>query len=256
MDRLLEATYRVEQRHFWWTGLRRFVRPLVADALAGRSNPRILDCGCGTGANLVMLGEFGRASGFDVSRHGLEFARGYGQRRLAHASITRVPFAADTFDLVTALDVLYSLSESDEAIALAEIRRVLKPGCCLIVNVAALGVLRGNHAVFGAELRRSTRRRLRAVLTRAGFEVVRLTYSNASIFPLILAVRTGQRLMGLASPEEAGTDVVLPAAPVNAALSALLRLEARALRVVDMPIGSSLLCVARKPALSGVEGAG
>jgi hypothetical protein len=52
--------------------------------------------------------------------------------------------------------------------------------------------------------------------------------------------------MGLASPEEAGTDVVVPAAPVNALLGGLLRLEARALRVVDMPIGSSLLCVARK----------
>jgi SAM-dependent methyltransferase len=250
MDRLLEATYRVEQRHFWWTGLRRFVRPLVADALAGRSNPRILDCGCGTGANLVMLGEFGRASGFDLSRDGLGFARRYGQRCLAHASITHVPFADRTFDLVTALDVLYSVSESDEAVALAEIRRVLKPGCCLIVNVAALNLLRGNHAIFGAELRRSTRRRLRAVLTRAGFEVVRLTYSNASIFPLIFAVRTGQRLMGLASPEEAGTDVVLPAAPVNAALSGLLWLEARALRIVNMPIGSSLLCVARRPVTS------
>ena len=52
--------------------------------------------------------------------------------------------------------------------------------------------------------------------------------------------------MGLATPEEAGTDVVLPPAPVNGLLTLLLRVEARALRVVDMPIGSSLLCVARK----------
>ena len=131
--------------------------------------------------------------------------------------------------------MLYSLSEDDEAIAIGELHRVLKPASHLIVNVAALNVLRGNHAVFGAELRRSTRRRLRAVLTRAGFEVTRLTYSNASIFPLIFAVRTGQRLMGLASPEEAGTDVVIPSAPVNAMLSGLLELESRALRVIDMP---------------------
>jgi ubiquinone/menaquinone biosynthesis C-methylase UbiE len=246
MDRLLEATYRVEQRHCWWTGLRRFARPLVADALAGRSDPRILDCGCGTGANLVMLGEFGRTTGFDLSLRGLEFARAYGQRRLARASVTHIPFADASFDLVTAFDVLYTLIEDDEALAIREMHRVLKPGCQLIVNVAALNVLRGNHSVFGAEVRRSTRRRLRAVLTRAGFAITRLTYSNASIFPLILAVRTGQRMMGLASPEEGGTDVVVPAAPLNALLAGLLRLEARALRVVDMPIGSSLLCVARK----------
>jgi SAM-dependent methyltransferase len=247
MDRLLEATYQVEQRHFWWTGLRSFVRPLVAEALAGRSNARILDCGCGTGANLVLLSEFGRASGFDLSWRGLEFARTYGQRRTAQASMTHIPFAADTFDLVTAFDVLYSLREEDETRAIAEIRRVLKPGGTLIVNVAALTILRGNHAVFGSEVRRSTRRRLRGLLSRAGFNVTRLTYSNASLFPLILTVRTTQRLMGLASPEEAGTDVVIPFAPINALLTTMLRLEARALRVMDMPIGSSLLCVARRP---------
>jgi SAM-dependent methyltransferase len=247
MDRLLEATYRVEQRHFWWAGLRSFVRPLVADALAGCANPRILDCGCGTGANLVLLGEFGRASGFDLSWRGLELAQQYGQRRVAQASMAQIPFSDEIFDLVTAVDVLYSLNEADESAAVAEMLRVLKPGGTLIVNVAALGILRGNHAVFGSEVRRSTRRRLRGVLSKAGFEVTRLTYSNASLFPLILVVRTAQRLMGLASPEEAGTDVVVPIAPVNAMLTALLRLEARALRVMDMPIGSSLLCVARKP---------
>jgi hypothetical protein len=62
----------------------------------------------------------------------------------------------------------------------------------------------------------------------------------------MLTVRTGQRVVGLATPEEAGTDVVLPPAPINGLLSLLLQIEARALRVVDMPIGSSLLCAARK----------
>jgi SAM-dependent methyltransferase len=207
----------------------------------------MLDCGCGTGANLVMLGEFGRASGFDLSWDGLEFARRYGQPRLAHASITHVPFASGTFDLVTAFDVLYSLSEEAEATAVTEMFRILRPGGTLIVNVAALRILRGNHSVFGSEVRRSTRRRLRGVLSRAGFDVARLTYSNASLFPLMLVVRTGQRLMGLSTPEEAGTDVVLPPAPINGLLTTLVRLEARALRFMDMPIGSSLLCVARKP---------
>jgi SAM-dependent methyltransferase len=246
MDRLLEATYRVEQQHFWWKGLRGFARPLVADALSGRPDPRILDCGCGTGANLVMLGEFGHASGFDLTFRGLELAHKYGQRRVAQASITEMPFGDDAFDLVTAFDVLYSLTEEQETAGLAEIRRVLKPGGTLIVNVAALRILRGNHSLFGAEVRRSTRRRLRRLLSEAGFRVTRLTYSNALLFPLMLAVRTGQRVMGLATPEEAGTDVVIPPAPLNSLLTLLLRIEARALRVVDMPIGSSLLCVARK----------
>lgn len=247
MDRLLEATRRAEQRHFWFRGFRGFVRPLVAHAVAGRTSPTILDCGCGTGANLVLLNEYGRAYGFDMSWEGLGFARGYGQSRIARASITHVPFPDTAFDLVTAFDVLYSLSESQETDAVAEMYRVLRPGGTLIVNVAALSVLRGRHSVFGSEVRRSTRRRLRAVLARQGFEVVRLTYTNFVLFPLMLAVRTAQRAMGLTTPEEAGTDIGVPPSAVNETLSAMLRLEAGVLRWTDMPIGSSLLCVARRP---------
>jgi SAM-dependent methyltransferase len=253
MDRLLEATRRAEEQHFWFRGFRAFVRPLVADALNGASSANILDCGCGTGANLVMLTEFGRAFGFDISWHGLQFARGYGQPRVAHASISNVPFATESFDLVTAFDVLYSLRDDQEAAALDEIFRVLRPGGTLIVNVAALNVLRGNHSVFGSEVRRSTRRRLRHVLDSHGFEVSRLTYTNFSLFPLMLAVRTAQRVIGLATPEEAGTDIMVPPKPVNAFLAFLLKLEARVLRVADMPVGSSLLCLARKPSTASTS---
>src|SRR5687768_74811 len=246
MDRLLEATRRVEQSHFWWIGFRRFFEPLIAAATRGVQGALILDCGCGTGANLRLLGRYGNSFGFDISQTGLEYARQYGESRVVNASITNVPFETATFHLVTAFDVLYSLSEEQEACAVDEMFRVLRPGGTLLVNVAALKILRGNHSIFGDEVRRSTRRRLRRVLSRAGFTVERLTYTNASLFPLMLAVRTAQRMTGLATSEEAGTDIVLPPRPLNAALAAVLRLEARALRVVDMPIGSSLLAVARK----------
>ena len=247
MDALLEATRRVEQGHFWWKGLRSFVRPLVGAAVDGVRAPRILDCGCGTGANMVMLGEFGRAFGFDLSSRGLEYARHYGQTRIARACITQMPFREAAFDLVTVFDVLYSLNEDQETAAVEEAFRMLRPGGALIVNVAALSILRGQHSVFGGEVRRSTRRRLRAVLGRSGFEIQRLTYTNASLFPLMLVVRTTQRLVGLATPEEAGTDVAMPPAVLNWLLGVLVSCEALALRVMDMPIGSSLLCVARKP---------
>ena len=247
MDRLLEATRQAEQVHFWFRGFRQFVRPLLASAATGLSSPRILDCGCGTGANLRMLGEFGRAFGFDITWRGLEFARAYEQRRLVQASATDIPFASGGFDIVTAFDVLYALRDEDEARALTEMHRVLRPGGTLIVNVAALTILRGSHSVFGAEVRRSTRRRLEGLLRDHGFTVARATYTNFTLFPLMLAVRTAQRAIGLPTPEEAAADIAVPAAPVNALLSSLLTFEAAALRLVNMPIGSSILCVAHKP---------
>ena len=246
MDRLLEATYQAEQRHFWFRGFARFVQPLVAQAVAGVSSPRILDCGCGTGHNMRMLSAWGEVSGFDLATGGFGFARGYGQHRLARASVTDIPFRSEHFDLVTAFDILACLHQPEEERALSEIRRVLRPGGAFVLNTAALPLLRGQHAVFGREVRRATRPRLRVALRAAGFDILRITYTNFSLFPLVAPVRIGQRLIGLSTPEETGADIAVPSAPVNAVLTALVSAEAAALRVMNMPIGSSLLALARK----------
>jgi hypothetical protein len=71
--------------------------------------------------------------------------------------------------------------------------------------------------------------------------VRRLSYTNCTILPIVAAVRLWQRRTGHVESQE---EITVPAAPINAALSAALALEAAALRVVNMPIGSSLLAVA------------
>jgi SAM-dependent methyltransferase len=192
-----------------------------------------------------MLSAFGEVWGFDLAWGGFRFAREYGQRRLARASVTEIPFKSGHFDLVTAFDILACLHEPEEARALAEITRVLRPGGAFVLNTAALPFLHGQHAVFVREVRRATRPRLRASLERAGFEVLRITYTNFTLFPLVAPVRIGQRLIGLSTPEETGTDIALPPAPLNTLLTTLVTAEAAALRRFNMPIGSSLLALAR-----------
>jgi SAM-dependent methyltransferase len=159
-----------------------------------------------------------------------------------------VPFAAETFDIVTSFDVLYCLETPVEQAAVGEMWRVLKPGGSLIVNVAGMNILKGNHSVLSAELRRYSRSSLRALLEQAGFRIERLTHTNAALFPITLGVRLAQRLMGLAAEEDALGEISIPPAPVNAILSAALSVEARVQRVMSLPFGSSLLCLARKPA--------
>jgi SAM-dependent methyltransferase len=247
MERLLEATYRAEQDHFWFRGFRRFVAPLLAAASPRpKDATQILDCGCGTGANLQMLSRYGRPFGFDLTERGLQFGRGAGLTRIARASVTAIPFPTASFDIATSFDVLYSLTDTQEAAAVTEMHRILRPGGGLVLNVAALEMLRGNISEFSGELRRYDRPRLRRSLERAGFTIERLTYTNAMLFPMIAAVRFAQRLSGSTTSQRPDSDFEIPAAPVNAALSGLLHVEATALRLVDMPFGSSLLCLARK----------
>jgi SAM-dependent methyltransferase len=246
MDKLLDATHEAEQTHFWFRGFQMFIRPLLERAAGGRSALRVLDAGCGTGNNLSMVGEFGRAYGFDLTWRGLGYARAAGHPRIAQATILAIPFADGAFDLVTSFDVLACLSAADGVNALREIHRVLKPGGALVLNTAALKILHGNHSVVAAELHRYTRRELKQSIERAGFRIERLSYTNAALMPIVLPVRVAQRLAGLATPEEAGTDFAIPPGFINSLLSGTLALEARVLRRIDMPIGSSLLCLAWK----------
>jgi hypothetical protein len=126
--------------------------------------------------------------------------------------------------------------------------RVLKPGGSMVLNLAALEILRGSHAVLAEEVRRYDKAMVRRALARAGLVPERITYTNFSLFPLMLATRTWQRFRGAARPEALTAEISVPSVPVNAALTALLSLEARALRLTDLPFGSSLLVLARKPA--------
>lgn len=246
MDRLLELTHRAEQTHFWFRGFRRFVAPVLARAAGGRTGLTLLDCGCGTGNNLKMLAPYGTAFGFDITFRGLEFARQYGLTRVAHASIGEIPFPDATFDIVTTFDVLYGLPDALEQAAVREVTRVLKPGGYALFTVAALESLRGGHGSLANELRRYTTTSIAQLMERHGLEVVHVAYTHFAIFPVVYAVRAWQRWRGGGQARPSETEISIPSAPVNALLTAALVVESWAQRVVNMPIGSSALCLARK----------
>jgi SAM-dependent methyltransferase len=244
-DRLLSATAEAEATHFWFRGFRQFVTPLLEQAAAGRRDLHVLDCGCGTGRNLPMLESWGRAVGIDYTFSGLARAHAAGRRRVAQATSAALPFPNASFDLVTSFDMLQVVSDAVEAATFRELARVLRPGGALVANVAAMAILRGDHALLSEESRRYSRRELETKLAAAGFTVERITHTNATLFPLMLAVRTAQRLRGA---RVAASDITLPPTVVNAVLSGILSLEAQVVRRVSLPFGSSILCLARRRA--------
>jgi SAM-dependent methyltransferase len=247
VDRMLEETYRAEQRHFWFQGFRRFVLPFIQEAISGLTRPRLLDCGCGTGSNLRFLQQFGAAFGVDLTWRGLQFAHGHGLTRLAQGSVAALPFGSGLIDLALSFDVLYCLDDEDERRAIAEMHRVLRPGGAVIVNAAALDMLKGDHSALVSEVRRYTREGLRVKLERAGFRVDRVTYTNAALFPVMAAVRAMQRLRGVKPGGGSRGDFYVPPAPVNALFAGALAVESKLIAAgVNMPAGSSVLCLARK----------
>jgi SAM-dependent methyltransferase len=244
MDRMLEATAATEDRHFWFRALRRQARDLLAEGLHGRPARLIVDCGTGTGRNLEWLSAFGPAVGVELSPTGLAHGRRHG-RRLIRGDVTNLPLADASADVTASFDVLYALDPPQARQAVREMWRVLRPGGVAIINVAALDVLRGSHSVLTMEKQRFTRAGLAALLSGAGFRVERITFTHMSSFPVALAVRTIERMTGRATTAS-DADLRLPPAPINALYDGLLRLEAAWLRRGNLPIGSSLLTLARK----------
>jgi len=244
MERMLAATAAAEDRHFWFRGLRRNAQLMLRQAGVEPGLSLILDCGAGTGRNLDWLSAYGPAFGVDLTPLAIEVGRRKG-RRLARGSVTDLPFPTASADLATSFDVLYCMDDEGEAKTLREMWRVLKPGGVALINSAALNFLRGSHSTLSFERRRYTPRRMRASLEAAGFDVERVTFTNFVLFPPVFAVRGLQRLTGRAD-EPSDADLNVPIAPVNTFFNLGLALENRLLAMVDMPIGTSVMAVARK----------
>jgi len=217
---------------------------MLDDALPATRPLRIIDCGAGTGRNLDWLQRYGWAFGVELSPAGIAIAQRHG-RRVVRGNVAALPCADASFDVATSFDVIYSLDDETERRALAEMHRVLKPGGIVLINAAALDILQGSHSALANERRRYTAARLRAKLSAAGLDVMRMSYTNMTTLPITLAVRLAQRVLG--QGEQAGeAEMTVPPTPINAILAGALRLEAVALRLASLPLGSSVMCVARR----------
>ena len=246
-----EQMYRAEDRLWWYLALRRQVVAALglerAPLTGGLPLPRILDAGCGTGGMATRLRPYGQVYGIDLAPYAVAVCReGRGLRETAVASITELPFPDDCFDYAVSLDVISDAGTGNDALAVAELARVLRPGGRACLNLPAYRWLAGEHDLAVETTRRYTRGEVHDLIAAGGLVIERITYWNCALLPLVAASRAASRLRGR-SATAARSDVTVPAAPVNAALGTIARLEGQLLRRVDLPTGSSLLAVARKP---------
>jgi SAM-dependent methyltransferase len=220
-----EAMYRLEDHLWWYTGMRRITAAALEGAPSGaltdrtgpaerRADRRILDAGCGTGGNLAWLSRFGPVWGVDLSPLATAYCRRRGQGTVARSSVTRLPFPDASFDLVTSFDVIYHLGVEDDVAALAEMRRVLRPGGTLFVRVPALERLRSVHDAAVHTRQRYTTGELRAKVDCAGLDVERASYANAFLLPLAAVARLARRRRAHGKDAEGdGTDGVARPGP-------------------------------------------
>jgi ubiquinone/menaquinone biosynthesis C-methylase UbiE len=243
-DRYFDVMAEQAAAHWWY----RARRALVTEVLAGELDPgaTVVDVGCGTGDNLVALDAAacgGAVVGVELSPYAVRHAprSAAGGVRAGVSRAEQLPFPSACADLVTSMDVIEHL---DDAAALAEYHRVLRPGGLVLVTVPAYRWLWSAHDDWAAHLRRYTRRHLVAVLEEAGFAPVRAGYFNSFLVPpAVVLRRTPVRRLVTVEQDEVGAT----SPTVDRVMTGLARLERRWVRGRrTVPFGLSILALARR----------
>ena len=237
----------VEDRMWWYRGLRTLVAVELARALARRSGARsvpgpVLDAGCGTGGMLARLGGAvaGHATlGLEYDPVAVGLAAAKSRRPVASGSVNEMPLGDGSLGAYVSLDVLCH-GAVEPARALAEARRCLKPGAIAVFNLPAYDWLLSAHDKRVHNVRRFHRGQVRALLAGHGFRILRSTYWNTLLFPLMIL----HRLVGR---DDADSDVRDYPGWLDALFSAALAIERAVISTgLSLPFGGSLLIVAQR----------
>jgi len=237
-DRLVE----VEDGSFWFRARNRLIVQLASEMTS--PGDRLLEVGCGTGYVLrALVRECGlRATGSELLVEGLEHAR----RRVPEADFAQLDARAmpyeQSFDLVGAFDVLEHIE--DDVGVLRGLHRAVRPGGFLLLTVPQHPWLWSTADTHACHVRRYRRAELVERVTQAGFTRVRTTSFVTSLLPLMALSRWRGRVSR--RDYDPVADLVLPA-PVNWLFELILDLERVLIkRGVDLPVGGSLVLVARR----------
>ena len=146
-----EIESEVEATHWWFKERRWLFGRMLRDI---PRSAKVLDVGSGTGSNLRMLVEAGfrDVRGLDMSPAAAQFAKAKNLPPIEYGDVQRLPYEAETFDLLLATDVVEHVD--DDAKAVQELARILRPGGHLLVTVPCFQSLWGPQDELAMHKRR------------------------------------------------------------------------------------------------------
>jgi SAM-dependent methyltransferase len=238
-----DRIHELEEQHWRYRAIRRTLLSALRRHVRRGGAPlrRILDAGCGTGGTARALAALAPTVGVDLHPRALALARQRAAGPLVRADIARLPFASASFDAVVSVDVLYHRRVGDDAVTLAELARVCRPGGAVVLWLPAYNWMRSSHDAIVHTARRYTRARLRELAHGAGLRVERLSYVHAPVLLAAVLYRGLDHLRG-GAPHSFLSE---PPRLLNAALGSALALEGELALRAPLPFGLSLLAVLR-----------
>jgi len=181
--------------------------------------------------------------GLDIDNGACTVARVKSGRPVLVGSVDRLPFAAGALDAIFSADVLCHAGVDVDA-ALRDLRRSLRTGGLLILNLPAYRWLYSHHDRAVDNARRFDRQELVDLLRGAGFSNIKTRYWNGFLFPAMMLRRLLSRL---GDPDRRESDVKLLPKPIEKIFAAVTAFESWAIdKGLSLPFGGSILATAIK----------
>lgn len=236
--------FKLEKGNWWFRVRRNLIFALLKKYLpAATRKTEILDFGCGSGFLVGELQKLGyEASGLDRSAEAIDYGTGRGIRNLKIQQGDKIDFPDGRFNLVLALDVLEHIK--DDARAIREIERVLKPGGWVIITAPAYMFLWGVQDEVSRHFRRYSRSELvNKFKSSSSLKIIKQSYFNTLLFPPIALFRLVSKLLPKPKRE---SDFEIGGGFVNSVFYYIFNLESDLLKYLNFPFGVSILLVAKK----------
>ncbi len=219
-----------EDSHWWFQARQNIIKMFLVQNRAHYDT--VLDIGCGSGHFLRNIKDIS-STRYGIDEHSYSTA----DHTVRQGDARNLPFGADSMDLITMLDVLEHIPESDAA--LREVHRVIRKDGLFLLTVPAFQFLYSPHDSKNNHVKRYCKKDLCAQLTKNGFQILRCSYFNTWLFPIEATVRLVEKALG----HEMGVSTGGGHLYANRILFNIFDSEKKVLVNHDFPYGLSLLAV-------------
>ncbi|MCX7909678.1 MAG: class I SAM-dependent methyltransferase [Ignavibacteria bacterium] len=239
-EEVYRTNFELEDKYWWFVARNQIVLHITNKITNLMEGDCVLDFGCGTGGFAFLLSKKYDVICLDPSPIAIDYCRKRGLNFVYQSTIE--DFAPNDYQIkgIFALDVIEHIE--DDYQTLIKLHSILDSSGWLILTVPAFMWLWSNHDIIHMHKRRYTKKQLKELLEKCGFDVRFISYFNFFLFiPAVI-----KRLMKFNGKK----DTIQPVDPVPESLNKIFTniflLEKKVLTKFKFPFGLSLIAIAKK----------
>lgn len=227
----------------WWFGMGRnkIIIDILKESMPNLHGCKLLDVGCSEGAFLDHLNqEKADFVAVDIDENAVRFYKECSYHdRVKYGNVLDLPFDDNSFDAVTALDIIEHVE--DDVKALSEIKRVCKKNGTLLIILPAHQWLWSSNDIAYHHKRRYSKKMVKELIHKLNLKIDRLLYFNVLLFPIFILATFYKKIF---LPDELSSNVTKPVPKtLNYVLSKLMNIERVMIKYGITPFGSSFIIV-------------